>query len=363
MSMTARTMGSRYLRWVKSEGQARFNLVTSGIAPYPSGELPVELEDVELTGPSFYGYAPLQERLASRCGVGQDRVVAAQGCSMANFLAMATTLSPGDEVLIESPTYEPLVATARYLGGAVKRFERLAADRYDVDPERVSRAITPRTRLTVITNLHNPSGVVVEADRLAELVRLAERTKGALLVDEVYLDALFDRQRPSATELGASVMVTSSLTKVYGLAGLRCGWAVAAPERVEKMWGLQDLLGVIPAHPAERLSVVALDHLEMIGKRARTLLRENQALWSAFVTSRDELEAVETLGTVAFPKLLRGSVPELCRLLAEKYETSVVPGAMFDAPEHVRVGIGGPTEIVREGLDRLGRALDEIARG
>ncbi len=356
------TLRSAYMEWAKTRAHARFNQSTSGVANYPLAELPARLEDLELSGPSYYGYEPLQHRLAAKCSVPAECVVAATGTSMANHLAMAATLEPGDEVLIEQPTYELLVSAARYLGAAVRRFPRRFEEGFRLDPREVERNLTPRTRLIVLTNLHNPSSVLSEDGALREIGETAQSAGARVLVDEVYLDAAFSPASRSAFHLGEHFLTTSSLTKVYGLSGLRCGWAVAAPELAEKMWRLNDLFGVIPAHPAERLSVIALEHLERIAARARALLETNRRLLDSFLDSREDLRAVPSAcGTTAFPRLLRGDAEALCALLREKYETSVVPGRFFEMPEHFRIGIGGDTQNLAAGLERLAAALDELA--
>jgi aspartate/methionine/tyrosine aminotransferase len=162
--------------------------------------------------------------------------------------------------------------------------------------------------------------------------------------------------------LGEPFITTNSLTKVYGLSGLRCGWVLARPVLAEKLWRLNDLFGVIPAHPAERLSCIALRHLDAIADDARRLLKTNGELLNAFFASQDKLDWLpHRFGTTSFPRLKLGSVDELCQLLAAKYETSVVPGRFFEMPQHLRIGIGGETDALREGLDRLGSALREVS--
>jgi hypothetical protein len=353
---------SAYIEWAKLASDAPFNLARSDVAPYPLALLPLAPGDLELTGDDSYGWAPLQERLAAKAGVAPDCVVAAIGASMANHLAMAAVLEPGDEVLIEEPTYEALTDVARYLGAVVHRFPRRFMDGFRLDPDAVARALTPRTRLVVTTDLHNPSGARAEGAALSEVVAEAERRGSLVLVDEVYLEACFDTATPSAFHLGDNVLATSSLTKAYGLSGLRCGWILAPPALAQRMWRLNDLFGVTPAHPAERLSVVALDHLPEIAARARALVARNRALLDAFLDARGDLEAVRPhAGTIAFPRLAKGSVEALVRLLRERYATSVVPGRFFGAADHFRLGFGGETAMVEEGLARLGRALDELA--
>ncbi|HEV3470957.1 MAG TPA: aminotransferase class I/II-fold pyridoxal phosphate-dependent enzyme [Pyrinomonadaceae bacterium] len=355
--------GSPYQQWAKTRSQARYNLASSGLKNYPLAELPAKLEDLELSGPGGYGYEPLQAALAAKCQVAPECVVAATGTSMANHLVMAALLEPGDEVLVERPAYEPLVAVAQYLGAKVRRFARTFEAGFSVDPELLGRSASARTRLIVLTNLHNPSGALADEGTLRRVREVARGVGARVLVDEVYLEALFDEAPRSAFHLGEEFIVTSSLTKVYGLGGLRCGWVLARPELAERLWHLNDLFGVIPAHPAERLSCVALEHLAQVAARARRLLETNGQLLNAFFASRDDLDWLpHRFGTVSFPRLKKGSADELCVLLAEKYETSVVPGRFFEMPRHFRVGLGGDAGTFREGLDRLGRALDELGR-
>ncbi len=361
MSPSRCTMASEYMEWAKTQSNARFNLAESGLASYPLAELPIRLEDLELTGPSFYGYEPLQRSLAAKCGVPVECVVAATGTSMANHLAMAAAFEPGDEVLIEQPTYELLVTTARFLGAEVRRIPRRFEEGFRVDPREIERAMTPRTRLIVLTNLHNPSGALIEESVLQQVGECARGMGARVLVDEVYLEASFARPARSAFHLGEQFIVTSSLTKAYGLNGLRCGWVLAVPPLARAMWRLNDLYGVIPAHVAERLSVIALAHLDQVIARAKSLLEANRALLDRFLDSRDDLEAVRPpFGTIVFPRLRRGSVDAFCALLRDRFETTVVPGRFFEMPQCFRAGIGGHTATLAAGLDRLGAALDEF---
>jgi hypothetical protein len=183
------------------------------------------------------------------------------------------------------------------------------------------------------------------------------------MVDEVYLDMFFDSALPSAFHLGEEFIITSSLTKVYGLSGLRCGWILAAPELAQRIWRINDLFGNIPSHTAEQLSMIALDHLPEIASRSRKLLATNRALLDQFLDSRGDLQYLRPpCGTIVFPRLARGSTEEFIRLLREKYETEVVPGRFFEMPEHFRLGVGGDTEMVRVGLERLYSALDEFSK-
>jgi len=351
------------MEFAKLRTGARYNLATSGMKSYPLAELPVRLEDLEIDGTDSYGYGPLNERLARLNGVQTECVVAAAGASMANHLAMAATVEPGDEVLIERPTYELLVSLAKYLGASVRYFERRMEDGFRIDPQEVERQMTPGTKLIAITNLHNPSGALVDESTLCALGDIAKHVNAFVLVDEVYLETCYEERPRPAVHLGKQFLVTSSLTKGYGLSGLRCGWVLAAPAVAERMWHIHDLYGVNAAHPAERISVIALDNLERVAERAKLILETNRRTLDEFLASRDDLEYYRPkFGTVILLKARRCQADELCRLLLDKYETCLAPGSYFDIPNGFRVGIGGDPEVTSEGLRRLGLALDELAR-
>ncbi len=360
MSTPESVRHSDYMHWAKTRQAARFNLAVSGIPGLSLRDLPGALDDIEINGASTYGWPPLQEALARHVQVDPDRIVHAAGTSMANHLAMAVCIRPGDEVLIEHPTYELLIQTAAYLGAVIRRLPRRPENQFQPDPADIRAALTPRTRLIVLTNLHNPSSVRIPDAALLEIAELAAAQGAHVLVDEVYLDAASEPPPPTSHRLHDAILVTSSLTKVYGLSGLRCGWVVANPNLTERMWRLNDLFGVIPAHPAERMSVAALRHITQLRARSRHILDTNRDTWNVFLAGRSDLDcAPHEFGNVAFPRLKSGGVDALCSLLREKYETTVVPGHFFEMPDHFRVGIAAPIESFNEGLQRLGRALDQ----
>lgn len=363
--MNERTMRSRYMEWAKTRSQARYNLATSGIANVLMREFPpVRVDEMELTH-GGYGYQPLLERIAQHNGARADCVVTAAGTSMANHLAMAAVLSPGDEVLIEQPAYGPLIEVAEYLGARIKRIPR----RFENDFALELDAITSATRLIVLTNLHNPSGALIPAETLRVIGEQAQRVGARVLVDEVYLEMLFNPDAPFAWRVGQSLggenpfIITSSLTKLYGLSGLRCGWIIAAPELARRIWLLNDLFAATAPHVPELMAMTAFQHLDQFRDRARALLEANRPLMDSFLDSHSDLECFRPVGgTVFFPRLTSGDPKIFFQLLRNKYDTTVVPGSFFELPRHFRIGIGGSTEELRAGLSRLSDALDDFRR-
>ena len=354
-----RVIQSHYMHWAKTRRPARYNLASSEVPHVRLDRFPIGIEDLQLDGASRYRYPQLREAIAYKEGVAPERVVMADGASMANMLAMAALIAPGDEVLVEHPAYEPMVATARFLGGEIRHFRR-EGPAFALDPEAVARAMTPQTRLILLTNLHNPTGNLAGEATLRAIGAMADEAGARVLVDEVYLDAAIPAQT-GAAHLGDAFVSTSSLTKCYGLSGLRCGWILASPALAEKMWRLNELFGVAQAHPAERLSCLALARLDEIGAELPALLARNRALANDFLAGRSDLEAAPLVhGITALPRLLRGDPDALDARLRTHYDTAIVPGRFFGLADHFRIGVGGPTETVEAGLERLGAALDEL---
>lgn len=359
--MTRTQERSLYMDFAKLHSGAKYNLATSGVMSFPLKEFPVTIDDLGINGADIYGYDPLLGRIARKTGVAKDCVVTAQGTSMANHLAMAALFEPGDEVLIEEPGYELIISTARFLGARITRFSRRFEDGFRVDPDEIAKRVTSKTRLIILCNLHNPTSAFVNDDTLRRVGEIAARVGARVLVDEVYAELLWDREWRSCVHLGPQFVATSSLTKAYGLSGLRCGWILAEPSLARRMWELNDLFGATGALIAEQLSVIALNHLDIPTRRAQEIVATNRRVLNAFLDSRDDLEVVRPgIGTTVFPKLKSGSVDRLVRILRERYEGSVVPGKYFEMPQHFRLGIGGDTEMTCAAFDRLASALDEV---
>lgn len=346
---------SPYMEWAKHRPKPAIDLAGSNLLACTLDDLPGARDAVDLAGESPNGYPPLVDAIATRYGVEPQNVATAVGCSGANFLALAALVESGDEILFEQPGYDPLAAAAEMLGARAIRFERRFEDGWRLDPERIARAITPRVRVLVISSPHNPSGVLASPDDLAAIGRLADRQGLAVLVDEVYLD-LSPAGHPPAAKLSPAFVSTNSLTKTYGLAALRCGWALASPEVTERIRRARDVVDVWSAMPADRLSVVAFGNLDRLGERSRRLVDANARVVRDFLGRRPELECVASDATIAFPRFAdgRGAAPFVERLLRDR-SVAVVPGAFFDSPAHFRISFGGATGALEEGL----RAIDE----
>jgi len=351
------TKHSVYMRWAKEHATARYNLANSGMAPAGVEDLELEPGDVMVNGDNRDGYPPLLDAIARLYGLKRPQeVVTAGGTSGANFLAFATLIEPGDVVLVEQPVYEPLLAALEFMGAVVRRFSRRHENGYRVDLQEFRRLLAGRVRLVVLTNPHNPSGVMLPPEEVGEMCRIAETSGTWVLVDEVYRDLWFEAAPPSHVHLGPNVLATSSLTKTYGLSGLRCGWILCAePKIAARMRRTFDLMDAGGSVPSATLALAALRQLPRLIARSRAILDPNIEQVHAFLAEHAEwLDCVVPgRSMTVFPRLRKEEDSQRLHDWLRERETSIVPGKFFEDPRHFRLGFAVQPESVTEGLRQL----------
>ena len=360
---------SVYMRWAKEHAAARYNLANSGLLGCTTADLALEpgdlLDDLLVNAPdagSRDGFPPLKEAIAAQYGVRPEQVVLAEGTSGANFLAFSALVEPGDAVLVEQPTYEPLLAALEFLGARIERFARRFEEGYRPDFDEIRQRLEEGVRLVVLTNPHNPTGVLLSPEDMAEIGRLAAAAGARVLVDEVYRDTWFEEAAPSHVHLGPHFLATSSLTKSYGLSGLRCGWILAAEDLADRMRRTYDLMAAGGSMPGQTLATAAFRQLPRFAARSRGILDPNLELVHAFLKEHEEqLECVVPKRSMTvFPRLRNARDSEPLHDRLRQLETSIVPGRFFEAPRHFRLGFAVRTEDVAAGLERLGRELRSV---
>lgn len=354
------TKGSIYMRWAKEHAAARYNLANSGMLGCSTEDLEIAPGDVQVNGANRDGYPPLLEMIAEKYGVATEAVVTAEGTSGANFLALAALLDPGDEVLIEQPTYEPILAALAFLGARVRRFSRRFENGFRPDLDELGSLLSERTRLVVITNSHNPSGVFLGPEDLQEVGRLAARVGAWVLVDEVYQDLCAGEGAPAShVHFGPHFIATSSLTKSYGLSGLRCGWILAAPELADRMRRAKDFMEAVNPIPSATLAVAAFRQLPRLAARSRSILDPNIAQIRAFFAEHAEwLDCVlPERSMMVFPRLRQEADSGALHDWLRSRETSIVPGRFFESPQCFRLGFAVRPEEVAVGLKNLSKGL------
>lgn len=348
-----------YMEWVKTRTPAAFDLTKSSVRNMQLAELDLDLSALELTGNNAYGYPPLMEKIAGCYGVETDCVVSTLGTSHALYLVCAALCGMGDRVLVEDPAYEPLLAVPRSFSAKLARLTRRFGDGFKLIPELVEEELKEKTRLIILTNIHNPSGAWNDPLSLEKIFLMAERAGSMVLIDEVYLDFMMPPKNASSFHLGNNVIVISSLTKVYGLGGLRCGWIIAPSVMAAELRRIVDHINVEGAYVGDLISDAVWEKKELIRLNLRETIRSNHQIVKDWVESEPGLSWHEPDGgVVCFPRIETGQTgSELEAVLRRDHDTGIVPGRFFGREKHFRLGFGGSDDILKQALFHIHSAL------
>ncbi len=314
------------------------------------------------------GYAAvlpgLERALGARIGAPGGRVLVAAGASEANAIVFAGLLRPGDEVLVESPGYEPLRLTSALFGARVRTFPRMASHGFGDVGAAIEVAVGPETRMVVLTDLHNPSGAALEERDLAALDALAARRGLWIVVDETFRDAS-DRPLGTAAARGPRWVTTGTLTKAYGLGGLRIGWIAGSDIALARCAHAQNALSVLPALPSVALALALAPHLDTLRACGHRVLAANHACLATFARDHAWCRLVRppagTTAWVPMPPGLDGDA--LSEQAAARFDLAVTPGRFFGDARAVRIALGGDPARFAAALETLDRAVASCRAG
>lgn len=304
--------------------------------------------------------------LAEHYKCSGQNVVMAAGTSGANFLVFGALLHAGDNVIIESPGYPQFFSLASLCGADVVHLPRRPEKGFMPQTAELAGLIDEHTRLVVLTNLHNPSMALMPADTLKQLIQTANSRGVPVLVDEVYLDHLLPgKGDASAWGMGENVIVTSSLTKVYGLSALRFGWAIAPARIAARMHDLADIVDPQLVPMAQNLGLRALQNLERLRPLGRRVHESHWPIVREWLDSRDDIEYFKPEGGVTVWVRVKGieETGNLATVLRNDFSVMVAPGEYFQSPGWLRIGYRIEPMTLREGLRRLGQCIDDFKRG
>lgn len=320
--------------------------------------------DVPLGYSQSNGTAELRERIAAHYpGATADHIEVTNGTSEANYMIALSQLRPGDDLAMEVPNYMQMPGVARSLGANVKTF-RLRPDRgWEPDWAEFEAAVTPKTRLLYLSNPNNPTGAILSEEAMQRIAERCDETGTWLLADEVYLGAEIDRPRTrSFWGLGERVVVTSGLSKAYGIPGVRIGWLTAPPALAAGCWTQHDYITIGPNKMSDALARAAVQphNREKCYARTRDILRHNLPIareWIAGFNGRVTWQEPQA-GAIA---LLKYSRDEPSLAIAERLRTNqstlIVPGSHLGLEGYLRIWLGGREDFLREGLRRIGTEL------
>jgi capreomycidine synthase len=321
-----------------------------------------ELNNVVFHDSSTLGSLPLRQAIASRWSNGDpEQVMVTHGSSEANFLIMNGLLNAGDEVVVLDPCYQQLFSIAESIGCQLKRWKLRSENNFAPDIEEAKKLITSRTRMVVVNFPHNPTGASLTQQEQNELVEAVAKVGAYLVWDAAFADLIYeDVPLPNPNLHYDRSISMGTFSKCYGLPGLRFGWCLASPEVLERFVHLRDYMTL---HLSPMIELIA----QRVVENADNLLsiRLQQAHTNLDILSEWAEEHKEFVkwsrpqgGVCTFLGLRDISNSEaFCRHLANVYKVLLVPGTCFNHPSYVRLGFGGATSELKEGLDRLSNTL------
>ncbi|MFF4819827.1 capreomycidine synthase [Kitasatospora sp. NPDC001309] len=352
--------------------EADIDISSSGVEPYTVAELRdllgfdlAQLAGVSLRDSQSAGGDKLRALIAARYGLGDaGRVLVGNGSTEAQLLCLAALLGPGDEVVVVEPAYHSLLAPVRARGCRVRRWRLRPQDGFSPDLDELRHLVTGATKAVIVNFPHNPTGVTLTAEELAELVAIVERHGCYLLWDGAFEDLVFDAPALAAPMHYERALCFGTMSKALGLPGLRVGWGIAAPEIVHSAVGVRDYTTLALSPLVEWVAQRALEGADrLIGPRMLTAAANRSLVHDWLAARPGEVSfPVGGAGVVVFPQLAH--VPDtmaLCERLMREYRVLLVPGEAFGVPGRVRLGFGGTTADLAAGLDALSHLLDTMA--
>ena len=299
-------------------------------------------------------------------GLDADDVLTTIGAAGALFIIATTLLEKGDELVVVRPNYATNIETPRAIGATIKFIDLHFEEGFNLDINSIKKAITKDTRYISVTHPHNPTGACLEDHQLKALSQLAEANDLYVLVDETYRDMIFGQQLPIATEYSPRMISISSLSKTYGLPGLRTGWIICRDRRLlETFLAAKEQMHICSPVIDEELSYHYLLHKDRHFPHIRADIKAKFEIVKGWMQQQEDWEWVEPRGgCVCFPRLKAPQQTDLDKfysILLEKYGTYVGAGHWFEMPRHyVRLGFGWPSrDQLEEGLSALSKAVKE----
>jgi aspartate/methionine/tyrosine aminotransferase len=306
----------------------------------------------------------VMEHLARHYQTGIDSILPTTGATGALSLLYRAYLAPGDHVLVESPGFDLFADIAHALNTHVDHFGR-RGDAFEIDPDEIANRIRANTRLIVLTNLHNPSGMLAGDMTLRAVARLAEQRGIKVIVDEVYGDYADDAARPHrAAQLSPSLISVSSLTKIYGLSTLRCGWIVAQPEVLAPVRALNDQFEFGVSKLSHAVAALVMDDRASFDAYWRGVIAGARPVMQRYFDDWRQAGLVTGLlpdyGCITFPRLTGiDDTKAFSSWLADRHGVIVVPGELFGAPGRVRIGFAQEPIELKRALARFTEGLRE----
>jgi aspartate/methionine/tyrosine aminotransferase len=358
----------------KWENVVKYNLAESGVHPATVRDFiddPAVIDDVlatELNYVQANGIIELREQIAALYpNATPDNVLVTVGCAEANYIAIQTLLAPGDEMVMMLPNYMQIWGIANNFGVQVKSFHLREEEGWAPDLDQLADIVSGQTKLIAVCNPNNPTGRILTEAEMQAVVEAADKVGAWLLADEVYAGAerLSDEQTPSFWGRYERVLANNSLSKAYGLPGLRIGWVVGPPDTVDDIWARHEYTTIGTTMLANKLAAIALSPQvrPRIIKRTRDYIRRGFPILDGWLESHEGLFDLvpPQAAAIAFARYhLEINSTELAERLMHDKSVLIVPGDHFGMDHHLRISYGLPPDYLRAGLERIRESLVEL---
>lgn len=347
----------------------RYNLTESSVRDRSLADLGIEVGDMLLFYGDHVGNGAFRELIAEQSGgagggVDHDDVLVTAGAAQALFIIATSLLEKGDHLVVVRPNYATNIETPRAIEADIGFLDLTFEDGFRIDPEKLMALVTPRTRYVSVTLPHNPTGVTMSAADLRSLVGLVERAGCRLLVDETYREMAFGEPLPVAATLSERAISVSSLSKTYGIPGIRTGWLVCRDrELMTTFLAAKEQIGICGSVVDEEIAARALAQRERWLPEIHGVIRQRLAVVREWMAGEEFMEWVEPSGgVVCFPRIRLEApvdVDEFYRVLNEVHGTYVGPGHWFEqSRRHLRIGYAWPLpDDLEAGLTAISGAI------
>ncbi|MBU1919362.1 pyridoxal phosphate-dependent aminotransferase [bacterium] len=351
------------LEWAMREhSRAGFKLSLSSVPTVQElSEIPGGPYVPKITGSNFFGHLELRKTLGAMYGVEPDQILVAQGAAECDFLIAGVVLQQGGTAIVEAPTYQPIFRAVECFADRMIQLPRRIENRCLPDPDELRKLIDDTTKLIALTNLHNPTGVRMDAGLLREIAQLAGEHGAVVLVDEVFLPmAEWDYHKHASA---SNCITVGSMDKCYGLSNLRVGWAVGSSDVINQANSFNMLLGVHQPFVTEDLASQILgDKMARAWFCARTAeAQKGRRFYDRFIEEHPQSKYLVPdagiNGILALPA--GGDDRKFIEALAARKDTVAFPGSLFGLPGTIRVSYGGDPVEIEEGFKRLGELYRE----
>ena len=340
-----------------------YDIGESGVKFLKFSSLNLNLDDLPLRYGHHRGSPELRELIAQDYeGFSPDQIAVTTGASEANFAVVSSLVGPNDHIIVEHPNYPSLYEVPKSLNRRLDLLHLTFGEKFKPNLEKLENLITPQTKLVSLTHPNNPTGSMIAEKMLREIVEMVEAHGAYLLLDETYRELTFKKTLPPAATLSPHAISITSMSKVYGLPGIRIGWVAADKHIIESIRAVREQLTICNCVISEEITRMVLQRKGEFLRNIRQRIAINHKMVKEWMKRQEDLEWIPPEGgVVCFPRL-KTNMPtdDLCHLLVKKYKTFVVPGYCFEMNRHLRIGFGGGANELKTGLSYMDKALKEI---